>query len=214
MARMEFFLASVFVAATAVLGCSEATEDPPPTGSASSSAGQGGGGSGGGGQGGAGAGGSGAAKIVINEIAATGAEEWIEIVNVGDAVMDLDGYGIADQDGDVPKVAEAVRFVAGTKLSPGAYLVIVAGLDAPGSGPQSECLSSGGPATCYHAGFGISAKNGDKIFFLSPSDAIVAEAEYPPAAVADGQTYGRVPNGIGDFEACEPTPGEANTKAP
>ncbi|MDI1450612.1 lamin tail domain-containing protein [Polyangium sp. 6x1] len=214
MARMEFFLAGMFVAAIGVLGCSESTENPPPTGSASSSSGQGGGGSGGGGQGGAGAGGGGAAKVVINEIAATGAEEWIEIVNVGDAVMDLDGYAIADQDGDAPKLAEAVRFEAGTKLSPGAYLVIVAGVDAPEAGPQSNCLSEGGPATCYQAGFGISAKNGDKIFFLSPSDAIVEEAAYPPDAVADGETYGRVPNGIGDFEACEPTPGEANTKAP
>ncbi|MDI1433236.1 lamin tail domain-containing protein [Polyangium sorediatum] len=216
MARMEFFLAGVFVAATAALGCSEASEDRPPTGSASSSAGQGGGGSGGSGgsgQGGGGAGGAGAAKVVINEIAATG-EEWIELVNVGDAVMDLDGYGVADQDGDAPKLAEAVRFEAGTKLAPGSYLVIVAGLDAPEAGPQAECLAEGGPATCYQAGFGISASKGDKIFLLSPSDAIVEEAAYPAEAVAEGQTFGRVPNGIGDFEACEPTPGAANTKAP
>lgn len=218
MARMEFFLAGVFVAATAVLGCSEATENPPPTGgaSSSSSSGQGGGGSGGGGSGGGGqggGGGAGQAKVVINEISATG-DDWIELVNVGDAVMDLDGYGIADQDGDMPKLAEAVRFEAGTKLSPGAYLVIVAGLDMAEPGPQSDCLPNGGPATCHQAAFGISASNGDKIYLLSPSDAIVEEAAYPANAVADGQTYGRVPNGIGDFEACDPTPGEANTKAP
>jgi hypothetical protein len=212
MARFGFVPAALVTFSLAALGCAEAMDTRPSTGSASSS-GQGGGGTGQGGSGntstGSGAGGQ--ANVVINEISATG-DEWIELVNVGDAVLDLDGYGVADQmDDGTPKLTDAVRFEAGTKLSPGEYLLIVTGKNSPEPGLQNDCLSNGGPDSCYQAAFGISASNGDKLFFLSPKDETIEEAPYPIDAVADGETYGRLPNGIGAFAACAPTPGEANT---
>jgi len=213
MRRFALALAGLAMCSLLGFGCAEATESRPPTGGAGGSGGDGSGGSAqvGSGNTSTGTGTTGQAKVVINEIFATG-DEWIELVNVGDAVLDLEGYGVADQlDDGTPKLMDAVRFEAGTKLSPGEYLLIVTNVKSPSSGVQTDCLAKGGPPTCYQAVFGISASNGDKIFFLSPKDDILEEAPYPINAVADGQSYGRLPNGIGMFAACAPTPGEANT---
>jgi hypothetical protein len=147
---------------------------------------------------------------MINEIQATG-EDWVEIINVGDGVADLSGMGLADMESEgVPKLAEAVRFVDGAKLDPGEYLLVVTNLAAAGTGPQSECLASGGPSTCYQGTWGISGSNGDEIFLLSATDEIVQTVPYPANAVPDGQSYCRLPNGIGLFTACQLTPGELN----
>lgn len=150
------------------------------------------------------------AKLVINEIQAT-SEDWVEIINIGDAVADLSGMGLADQDTDgTPKLAEAVRFIDGAKLVPGDYLLVVANVNNPAPGPTADCLNSGGPDLCYQASWGISGANGDHIFLLSSTDVTIDSAIYPANAVPDGQSYCRLPNGSGDWQACKPTPSELN----
>lgn len=196
----------------ASFGCAESTTEQPPTGASSSGSGSSSASSassassGSSGQSSSG----GMAKLVINEIQAT-TDDWVEIINVGDGVADLSGMGLADQDTDgTPKLAEAIRFIEGAKLVPGDYLIVVANVKDPIPGPQSDCLPAGGPATCYQAPWGISGTNGDQIFLLSPTDAVVDAAAYPANAVLDGQSYCRLPNGAGAFQACKPTPAELN----
>lgn len=150
------------------------------------------------------------AKLAINEIRAV-TEDWLEILNVDDVEANLSGMALADQDTNgTPKLAEAVRFVDGEKLAPGAYLLVVANLKDVTPGPQTTCLMMGGPSRCYHATWGVSSSNGEQVFLLSPKDLVLDTVLYPVNAVMDGQSYCRLPNGDGMFAACAPTPGAAN----
>lgn len=216
-----------------LFACSESTEDDDgnrPSSSSGAGAGSstgvgaGGPGSGGGpgaggtgsgaagggpGSGGAGSGGApGTADVVINEVSASG-DDYVELYNAGTAAFDLGGFGVCDTDGDMPKIAEATRFEAGTMLAPGAFLVIVADLDTAEPGPQTECLA-GAVASCYHATWGISAGDGENIYLLDEADAIVGQEAYAPDAVPAGQTIGRIPDGEGALVPNAPTPGAAN----
>jgi len=154
------------------------------------------------------------ATLVINEIRAVG-DDWIELKNVSAAPVDLGGLVLADTDttvdGGAPRPSDGVRFPAGTSLAPGQFLLVVADLADAGAGPQMTCLGDAGPMTCFHAGFGISASRGERIYLLQPGGAVVATADYPANAVPDGRTWGRLPDGVGGFAACAPTPGSANT---
>ena len=214
MQRFQWFFGGLLVTMSiaASFGCAESTTDQSPSGGAGAGTSSGNASSsstGSSGQTSSGA--AGMAKLVINEIQGT-TEDWVELVNIGDAVADLSGMGLADQDTDgTPKLAEAVRFIEGAKLVPGEYLVIVANLKTANPGPQGDCLMSGGPPTCYQATWGISGSNGDEIFLLSPTDAVLESVPYPMNAVLDGQSYCRLPNGSGDFQACKPTPSELNS---
>lgn len=212
------FLAALFTA------CAEArTLGPPGGGSGGGGAGGSDGGTGGqttstpGGAGGAGTttptgGGSAASPVVINEIGATGTE-MVEIVNPSSKPVALDDFALADTDttNGGPKIADAARFPKDTTVQPGEHLVILCGQSAgDGVGPHDKC-GSGGPDTCFYATWSVSAKNGEKVFLLSPDDAVLAEAEYPKDAAATGDTWGRFPDVTGDFTETAPTPGAANT---
>lgn len=213
MQRLRGFFGGLLLltlANVAAFGCAESTTTRPPGGETSSGSSSGGSSSSSTSSSSGQSSSGGTAKLVINELQTT-TEDWVEIINVGDGVADLSAMGLADQDTDgTPKLAEAVRFIEGEKLVPGEYLVVVANVKNPNAGPQGDCLQSGGPATCYQAGWGISGTNGDKIFLLSPTDEVVDSVVYPANAVLDGQSYCRLPNGAGDFQACTPTPGELN----
>lgn len=149
-------------------------------------------------------------KIVINEMHAV-TEDWVEIVNVDTVVADLGGVGLVDKDAaGAPNLDAALRFPEGTQLKPGEYVIVVVNMKDAAAGPQTTCLMSGGPATCYQAKWGISSANGDRVYLLSPTDEVVDAATYPVNAVADGQSYCRLPDGSGGFQACAPTPGAVN----
>jgi hypothetical protein len=210
------FLAALFAA------CAEArTLGPPGGGGSGGGTGTGAGGQttttpGGAGGGGSetsptGGGGSAAAPVVINEIGATGTE-MVEIVNPSSKPVALDDFALADTDttNGGPKIADAARFPKGTTVQPGEHLVILCGQSAgDGVGPHDKC-GSGGPDTCFYATWSVSAKNGEKVFLLSPDDAALAEAEYPKDAAATGNTWGRFPDVTGDFTETASTPGAPN----
>ena len=208
------FLAAIFAA------CAEARTPGPYEG------GSGGGGTGGqtttASSGGGGAGGQptttttvagGAAlPLVINEISATDVE-FVEIVNPSSKPVDLGGLALADTDtvDGGPKIADAARFPKDTTIQPGEHLVILCGQSAgDGVGPHDKC-GSGGPDTCFYATWGVSAKNGEKVFLLSADDAVIMDADYPPDAAATGDTWGRFPDVTGDFAETASTPGTANS---
>lgn len=153
---------------------------------------------------------AGASRVVINEIRAEG-EDWIELVNVGTATADLSGWGVSDSDGDGDaRVAMAARFPAGTTLAPAAYLLLVVDQADAGTGPQMRCLVTGGPTTCFHGSFGISASNGESVHLIDPSGRVIESANYPMNAAMTGESWGRLPNGVGSFARNRLTPGEAN----
>ena len=146
--------------------------------------------------------------IVINEVAALG-NEFVELYNPTSVAVDLTGYIVADGQGrNEPRRDVAVRLEAGTTLGPGEYLVVITNLgDAALPGLQTLC-GTDGPPTCYHASWGVAA-GGDTIF-LDAENERPTMIEYPAEAVPLGQSWGRIPNGTGDFVPNVPTPGRAN----
>jgi hypothetical protein len=85
-------------------------------------------------------------------------------------------------------------------LQPGEYLLVWA------SGKDRK--NSGSP---LHTNFSISS-GGEEIIITTPDDQIVDQI--PPVLIPAGISYGRFPDGTGDFYYFrEPTPGEQNNTA-
>lgn len=147
--------------------------------------------------------------VLLNEIGVK--DEWVEVVNAGNAEVDVSGWQIADRDKDTgePKLADAVTFPDGTKLPPSGYLLVKAG-GVDGGKPCPE-----GATPCLHAEFGISNKNGETIFLIASDAGVQGTAVYPPdAANGDGISWGRLPSGDpkGEFELTRATPAAPNEK--
>ena len=150
-----------------------------------------------------------AGRLVINEISAAG-DEWVELFNAGSAPVDLSDLQVADSESDGgARLSRAIRFPAGTTLAPGQYALVLANQADAGAGPQTACLD-GGPATCFHAGWSLSASRGETVWVLSPSGSVVLSALYPMNATVAPNTWGRLPNGTGDFAVSRPTPAASN----
>jgi len=146
--------------------------------------------------------------VLLNEIGVK--DEWIEIVNSGNAEVDLSGWQVSDRDKDTgePKLEEAVTFPEKTKLEPNAYLLVKGG-GADGGKP----CPAGGQKYCFHAEFGISNKNGETIFLVASDGGVQGTAVYPPDAASGADiSWGRLPNGDpkGEFALTPATPGAAN----
>jgi hypothetical protein len=150
-----------------------------------------------------------ASSVVVNEISGKGTE-WVELYNSGPGAIDLSGFSVADLDKTTsgPKMDEATKLPPGTVLSPNAYVLVVA-LAKDASAP--ECPDAG-QSYCFGAVWGISNKDGDALFLVSPDGAVVSKGDYPANVVGTGQTWCRLPNGKGELEACAPTPGARNER--
>lgn len=148
--------------------------------------------------------------LVINEMRAVG-EEWVELFNAGSAPVDLSNVAVTDTDSDDggPRVSRAMRFPTGTTLSPGQYVVVLSDQADAAAGPQTHC-PTGGPTTCFHASWSLSASRGETVWVLSSTGAVTAHELYPMEAAPDGGAWGRLPNGTGTFAVTRPTPGAAN----
>jgi hypothetical protein len=147
--------------------------------------------------------------IVVNEISASG-DDWIELVNTDSAPFQLENMVLADLDPGTgcPKTTEALTFPAGASIAAGEHLLIVADQAGAPNTPQTSCL--GGPASCYHVGFGISGSAGDGIFLLDGTT-VQAFGDIPANGAADGESWCRTPDVAGAFGKCTtPTPGAAN----
>lgn len=205
----------IFAAATLIFACSEAADDDKTTtttttssgmgGSSTTSSGMGGSSTTGSGMGGGSAGGLNG--VVINEISAAG-DDYIELYNPGDSDVELGDLKVADDDMGKPKAMDAVTIPMGTKIKAKGYYFILA--DVKDAKPGEQMMCSPGPSPCIHASWGLSKGKGDKVYILDASDKELASEAYPPNAVPDGQTWGRLPNGSGSFKANKPTPGKEN----
>lgn len=164
------------------------------------------GGAGAGGGGTSGAGGSGGeelAVVVLNEIKGEGSgDDFIELYNLGPGQKTLSGYKLADN-------SNAFVFPEGTLIPEGGYVLLLIG----------DLLVPGGPfmcftpyLTCFHdTGWGIS-QNGEDVFFRDPGNQQLDTTNYP-LSVVDGESWGRYPDGTGDFVVTDPTP-EADNELP
>ncbi len=125
--------------------------------------------------------------LVLNEVAASGdPDDWFEVVNTGEAPVELAAYGFIDND---DAAADAVAFPTQTLL-PGDYLVQVVS-DAT-------------------AGFALGADEEVWIFRLADR-ALVDGINWADGDAPAGTSLARSPDGSGAFVTTfSPTPGAPN----
>ncbi len=116
-------------------------------------------------------------------------DDWIELYNNGTSTIDLSGYALSDNGDELTKFI----FPAGTTIDAGTYLIVWADGDEEQDG--------------LHAGFKLSA-SAESIYLVDPMINIIDEVTYFDQT-AD-ITYGRFPNGIGNFQQLRPTFNEEN----
>lgn len=136
--------------------------------------------------------------VCINEIMASNSstiadedgdfEDWVEIYNHGSEAIDLEGWGLSDDDGNL------FRFVfPSTVLEPGDFFLIwCSGKDRAVSGQP------------LHTSFGISA-GGEAVMLTHPSGELADLA--PATPLTADISWGRYPDATGPwFYFTEPTP--------
>jgi hypothetical protein len=125
------------------------------------------------------------------------ADDWIEFYNTGDTDVDLAGYFLSDDSADLEKFTFTTNAVV---PAGGVLLVWADGVDQTTQGP-------------LHVGFKLSASGGDRVMLTSPDGYVVDQITFdiPPGAQ---YSYGRFPDGTGEFEWCATaTPKAANGNA-
>ena len=143
--------------------------------------------------------------VVINEVKGQGdGDDYIEIFNRGPGPTDVGGYGIAD-------ASNTFLIPSATTLEAGEYLLLLLGRsDLVG---EFTCFT---PNPCFHASWGV-AQDGEMVYLRDASNTVVDATDYPDQAgmngLANGESWGRLPNGTGDFVATRLTP-ELQNQAP
>ncbi len=142
--------------------------------------------------------------LTVNEISGKG-DEWVEIINNGVSPIDVSGYTITDgdHDGGAPNKGNSAKIVTGTTISPGGYLIA---MGYPDGGP---CTAPVG-VPCVVGQFAISGSQGDIVYLLNPANGVVVKVVYPANTVTSGHSWGRLPNGTGNFQIATKTKGAEN----
>ncbi len=156
--------------------------------------------------------------IVINELQGIGSYDWIELYNPGTDSFVLDGYGVTQAQGSVgaPDLPSLLVFPQNTTVTPGGFVFILCKQLSQG-GPVTGCATLA--TSCFTVTWGISSSEGEIVYLLGrdlgQGRPILDQVYYPdPAfdggAPVAGQSYGRIPNGTGDFRITKPTPNLPN----
>lgn len=137
------------------------------------------------------------AAVVLNEID-SGPADWIELINPGDADLDLSGYEIRDNSDD-----HRWFFAAGSSIAAGAKLVVEAstlGVDATGAAQQ------------FQAAIGIGG--GDSIRLYDTNGTKLDEHSWSAHPAIDGDeaaaSWARCPDATGVWSLARVTPNAAN----
>lgn len=138
--------------------------------------------------------------VVINELMASNStteadqdgefDDWIELHNNTSTSIDLAGYFLSDDNGNLMKW----QFPTGANLSANGYFIIWADNDTAQLG--------------YHANFKLSAA-GETLYLVNPSGAIIDQVTF--ANQITDTAYGRYPNGSGPFQPIVATFNRPNT---
>lgn len=131
--------------------------------------------------------------LVINEFSAVNTtiaadqdgeyDDWIELYNNTNATIDLAGYFLSDDPSDLTKWVFPTA-----SIGPGAYLIIWADDDLWQTG--------------LHANFQLNGV-GEILSLSDANGVLVNQIEY--SAQDEDITYGRYPNGVGNFQVMNPT---------
>tara|TARA_B100001093_G_scaffold518155_1_gene602058 strand:+ start:621 stop:2564 length:1944 start_codon:yes stop_codon:yes gene_type:complete len=130
------------------------------------------------------------AQLAINEVLfapTEGEVDWIEFVAIGDGEVNLSDYTFVDDKDD----REPVQLPDLVLVSGDFYVI------SRGDGP-------------LQFSFGLGQSDGVR---LSKMSAVVDRIDWQDGAAQDGQGYGRLPDGVGEWMATVPTPGAANVAA-
>lgn len=112
--------------------------------------------------------------LVINEVAAKGdPNDWFELKNTSDAAIDLTGCTFSD---DLMDSAKAT-FEDGALVPAGGYLVV--------------------DVSDETAGFGLGSD--EELGVFAPDGSVIDSVDWDDGASPEGGSYGRTPDGTGDF---------------
>ncbi len=133
--------------------------------------------------------------VVINEVFPHGSDEltdpdWAELKNTGSTTVDLSGYRVRDD-------KTTATLPAGTTLAAGQYLVL-----------YCDDVPDGGATGIIHLPFKFGGK--DEFHLQSPTGTEVDSVTWTAATAPTGKSYGRLPDGSGQFAAQTPTRGTGN----
>ena len=129
--------------------------------------------------------------VVINEFLAKSSaevkEEWVELYNKGDKDQDISNWSIMDS-----KDRDPFIIPAGTVIKKGGFYVV--DYDETGE-----------------SGFTFGLGNEDAVRLNDGNDTLVDSVQWSDGEMAEDQSYGRVPDGTGDFKLLvSPTKGKSN----
>ncbi len=128
--------------------------------------------------------------LVINEVAAAGDPDyWIELYNGGDESVDLGGWTLTDSD-----PAHSHVFAGGQTIGAGGYKLLL----------REEA-----------GGFTFGLGQADSVVLYDDQGLIVDRVDWAEGASPEGTSYGRIPNGTGEFVTLvAPTPAAENEANP
>jgi hypothetical protein len=112
-------------------------------------------------------------------------DDWIELYNKLDTIVDLSGYYLTDSKRNPAKW----KFPTGTIILADSFLIVWA---------DGDTLQKGEPIQVYgyHSNFKLSS-SGETVIFLSPEFEEIDRVKYDSIGVQ--QSYARIPNGTGEF---------------
>ncbi len=141
--------------------------------------------------------------VVINEFVASNDasaadqdgeyDDWIELYNNSDQAVDLSGWYMSDDEGDLTQWT----FPNGTTIPAKGYLIVWADEDLEQTG--------------LHADFKLSA-SGEVLLLVQPDEMIADRVEFGEQST--DVAYARVPNGTGSFMMQAPTFNKSNESLP
>ncbi len=138
--------------------------------------------------------GAGVPSVTVNEVVHSamplGSPDWVELYNPGGSAVDLSGWKVLDE-----KDSHVFTFPSGTTITGKAFLVV-----------EGE-----GGTGAYVATFGWGTTDSAR---LVDADGVLVDSTswFPPAGVA-GTSWGRHPDGTGEFATLSsPTPAAKNAQ--
>ena len=139
-------------------------------------------------------------QLVINEINSQ-PDDWIELMNVGEMDLDISGYEIRDNSDD-----HRWRFAEGTIVKAGEMIVV----DQNTSGENYNDTTGAYEPGTFNMGLG----GGDSVRLYDPNGELVDSYTWTEHASHNGDfaaaSYGRYPDGTGEFVLMHETKGSAN----